>query len=75
MLFTSRNLADLSDILTEAARVEIMPRFRNLKDGDIREKLSATDLVTEADVAAERFICAGRRRGSCGGARPPWRAE
>jgi fructose-1,6-bisphosphatase/inositol monophosphatase family enzyme len=58
MLFTTKDHALLSEILIEAARVEIMPRFRNLKDGEIREKLSATDLVTEADEAAERFICA-----------------
>lgn len=58
MLFTARDHALLSEILIEAARTEIMPRFRNLKDGDIREKLSATDLVTEADEQAERFICA-----------------
>ncbi|UIJ73525.1 inositol monophosphatase family protein [Aurantimonas sp. HBX-1] len=46
----------LADILREAAIAEIMPRFRNLGEGDIREKTSATDLVTEADEAAERFI-------------------
>ena len=46
----------LADILREAAIAEIMPRFRNLGVGDIREKTSATDLVTEADEAAERFI-------------------
>lgn len=46
----------LAEILREAAKAEIMPRFRNLSDADIREKTSATDLVTEADEAAERFI-------------------
>ncbi|MCQ0987386.1 inositol monophosphatase family protein [Jiella marina] len=50
------DVARLADLLREAARAEIMPRFRNLSDADIREKTSATDLVTEADEAAERFI-------------------
>ncbi len=39
-----------------------MPRFRRLGDGDIRAKTSATDLVTEADEAAERVITAGFAR-------------
>ncbi|HEY9058086.1 MAG TPA: inositol monophosphatase family protein [Aurantimonas sp.] len=52
----SIDIERLADILREAAKVEIMPRFRNLSDADIREKTSATDLVTEADEAAERFI-------------------
>lgn len=50
------DIVRLADILREAARAEIMPRFRNLSRDDIREKTSATDLVTEADEAAERFI-------------------
>lgn len=50
------DVARLADLLREAAKAEIMPRFRNLSEGDIREKTSATDLVTEADEAAERFI-------------------
>lgn len=47
---------ELAQILRNAAKAEIMPRFRRLGDGDIREKTSAVDLVTEADEAAERFI-------------------
>jgi len=46
----------LAHILREAATAEIMPRFRNLSEADIRQKTSATDLVTEADEAAERWI-------------------
>ncbi|RIY03620.1 inositol monophosphatase [Aureimonas flava] len=52
----------LATILRDAAKAEIMPRFRRLDAGDIREKTSAIDLVTEADESAERFIkdaCAG----------------
>lgn len=58
MTFTERDHATLAEILVAAARREVMPRFRNLAAGDIREKQSATDLVTEADEAAERAICA-----------------
>ncbi len=52
----SIDIADLANILQEAAVKEILPRFRNLGDGDIREKSEAIDLVTEADEAAERLI-------------------
>ena len=48
----------LAAILREAAIIEIMPRFRNLSDDDVRQKTSATDLVTEGDEAAERLIAA-----------------
>lgn len=46
----------LSEILREAARREIMPRFRNLGENGVRQKKSAIDVVTEADEAAERLI-------------------
>lgn len=45
-------------ILEEAARAEIMPRFRRLPKGSVRQKTDALDLVTEADEAAERHITA-----------------
>ncbi|MDI7863924.1 inositol monophosphatase family protein [Rhizobiaceae bacterium n13] len=53
---SSIDLTALADILKDAARAEILPRFRNLGTGDIRTKADATDLVTEADEAAERLI-------------------
>lgn len=53
---TSIDIDRLAAILRAAARQEIMPRFRRLAATDIRQKTSATDLVTEADEAAERFI-------------------
>jgi fructose-1,6-bisphosphatase/inositol monophosphatase family enzyme len=53
MSFTSRDLATLQDIVAEAAEVEIMPRFRALGDGTVREKTSHLDLVTDADENAE----------------------
>ncbi len=46
----------LALILREAAKEEILPRFRRLEQGDIRTKGEAIDLVTEADVRAERLI-------------------
>lgn len=58
---TSLGSADidwLATLLLEAGTTEIMPRFRNLGEGAVQEKTSAADLVTEADVNAERKITA-----------------
>ena len=57
-LFTSADVAALADLLRDAARTEIMPRFRRLGAGAIRAKSGPLDLVTEADEAAERAITA-----------------
>lgn len=57
-VFTQADLRQLAAILAEAARAEIMPRFRNLGLGAVRTKTSAIDLVTDADEAAERLIAA-----------------
>jgi len=54
-----RALADVAALLRAACAAEIMPRFRNLGAGAIREKSSALDLVTDADEAAERHITQG----------------
>lgn len=56
MKFTRADLDRLSDILSLAAEREIMPRFRSLATGAIREKTSHLDLVTDADEAAEWLI-------------------
>ncbi|RUX03047.1 inositol monophosphatase [Mesorhizobium sp. M8A.F.Ca.ET.059.01.1.1] len=61
MTFDDTAIDWLAGILAEAAHAEIMPRFRRLGDGDIRQKTSAADLVTEADVNAERLITARLR--------------
>jgi fructose-1,6-bisphosphatase/inositol monophosphatase family enzyme len=53
---TSFDITRLATILREAARAEIIPRFRRLDAGDIRIKSEAIDLVTEADEEAERVI-------------------
>lgn len=46
----------LTDTVRQAARAEILPRFRNLSAADIRSKTKPDDLVTEADLAAEAVI-------------------
>lgn len=56
MRFDDKAIDAVADMLAEAAAQEIMPRFRRLEAGDVRQKSSATDLVTEADVNAERMI-------------------
>ncbi|RCS24416.1 inositol monophosphatase [Phyllobacterium salinisoli] len=55
-MFDEKSIDWLADLLAETAKAEIMPRFRRLGKGDIRQKTSASDLVTEADVNAERVI-------------------
>ena len=52
------NIERLAEVLREAARAEILPRFRRLDAGMVREKTSSIDLVTEADEACERAITA-----------------
>lgn len=46
----------LADVLRQAAKQEIVPRFRRLSKQDVRVKSEASDLVTEADEQAERYI-------------------
>ncbi len=50
---------DVAALLREAARVEILPRFRRLAPEAVRAKSGPLDLVTDADEAAERVISAG----------------
>jgi len=61
MNFDDQAIDWLAELLADAARAEIMPRFRRLGEGDVRQKTSAADLVTEADVNAERLITARLR--------------
>src|SRR4029078_11930280 len=56
MPFSTRDAQAVDQLLQEAARVEIMPRFRNLAAHEILQKSSAMDLVAEADEAPERLI-------------------
>ena len=53
---TQFDVEALAALMREAALAEIMPRFRKLGEADIRIKTEASDLVTEGDEAAERFI-------------------
>ena len=50
----------VADIIREVAAEEIVPRFRALADGEISEKNSG-DLVTVADIEAERALCRALR--------------
>jgi fructose-1,6-bisphosphatase/inositol monophosphatase family enzyme len=59
MTFGTADLTVLVEVLRTAARAEILPRFRRLGAGDVRQKSGPLDLVTEADEAAERLITAG----------------
>ena len=52
----SFDITRLATILRDAAKAEILPRFRRLDAGMVRQKSEAIDLVTEADESAERSI-------------------
>jgi len=56
MTFSATDLHILAAILRDAARAEILPRFRHLAAGAVRHKTGPLDLVTDADEAAERSI-------------------
>jgi fructose-1,6-bisphosphatase/inositol monophosphatase family enzyme len=58
MRLDAREIDWLAALLADAATAEIMPRFRGLDRTEIRRKTSAADLVTEADVNAERLVSA-----------------
>ncbi len=48
----------VAELMRETAAGELLPRFRNLAEGEIREKRPG-DLVTVADVASEQRLAAG----------------
>lgn len=54
--------AEVATLLRDAARAEILPRFRRLAQGAVRAKSGPLDLVTDADEAAERVIEDGLHR-------------
>jgi len=56
MRFSLTEAEALGRILRDAARQLIMPRFRHLGAGAVRQKNGPLDLVTDADEAAELFI-------------------
>jgi fructose-1,6-bisphosphatase/inositol monophosphatase family enzyme len=49
-------MLELMNDVREAAQAEILPRFRAITADTIRAKTSTDDLVTDADIGAERFI-------------------
>jgi fructose-1,6-bisphosphatase/inositol monophosphatase family enzyme len=57
--FDRRTAGSIAELLRDAARAEIMPRFRRLAAGAVRSKTGPLDLVTDADEGAERVIAAG----------------
>ena len=59
------NPADVSAVialLRDVARTEILPRFKHLRDGDVRLKAGPLDPVTVADEAAEKALYAGLKK-------------
>ncbi|MCT9000007.1 inositol monophosphatase family protein [Chelativorans intermedius] len=57
--------ADLEAVMADmrlAALQEVMPRFQRLESGEVRSKAGAEDLVTEADLGAERMLTAALAR-------------
>ncbi|GEO83183.1 MULTISPECIES: inositol monophosphatase family protein [Alphaproteobacteria] len=55
-MFNDHDIEAALHIVKEVAATEIMPRFRRLGTSDIAEKKSSIDLVTDADIKAERAI-------------------
>ena len=49
-------LDDISALIREAGRREVIPRFKSLQKSEIKEKTGPNDLVTTADLACEAFL-------------------
>lgn len=62
MTLSDSDIDFLVATVADAGASEIMPRFRNLSASAISEKTSAVDLVTEADILAEKRITAALLR-------------
>ncbi|MGB0694055.1 MAG: inositol monophosphatase family protein [Rhodospirillaceae bacterium] len=50
------NPAAVTKLIRDAVEAEILPRFRNLSEGQIQTKSGPMDMVTEADIEAERAL-------------------
>lgn len=50
------DIARVTQIIAEVAQTEIMPRFQRLGQDAVRTKTHAQDLVTDADVEAEKML-------------------
>src|SRR3546814_20167021 len=55
---TTVDLERVAQVLADVAEQEVLPRWRNLAQGEVREKTGPNDLVTIADAAAERALAA-----------------
>lgn len=60
--FSAQDLHALWMVMREAGKREVLPRFRQFDTCGVRTKSGPLDLVTDADVAAERHITAGIHR-------------
>lgn len=56
MTVNDEEFGNLIALISNAGYQEIMPHFRSLGAGDISSKTNAADLVTIADVAAEKLL-------------------
>ena len=63
---SSFDIDRLAVILRDAAKAEILPRFRRLDAGMVRQKTDAIDLVTEADEQGGAADQGGRGSGMAG---------
>lgn len=54
--FSMTDLSWTCQLVADVAQAEIMSRFERLEDGDVLQKSSAFDVVTEADERAESAI-------------------
>lgn len=52
---TMPDAAQVGALLREAAALHILPRFRKLAAGDVRQKMPG-DVVTQADIEAQAFL-------------------
>ena len=57
-MIDNKSIETLVDFVRQAAREEIMPRFKSLSESDVQTKSSTEDFVTEADISAEKHIVA-----------------
>ncbi|MGD9829149.1 MAG: inositol monophosphatase [Hyphomicrobiaceae bacterium] len=55
---TRIDIQAIADLIRRVAEEEVLPRWRNLADGDVTQKDAAGDIVTVADRAAERALSA-----------------
>ncbi|WP_027486344.1 inositol monophosphatase family protein [Allorhizobium undicola] len=55
-MFQDKDVELVHQFVKQAAATEILPRFRRLSAGDVVEKKSSIDLVTDADLLAEKHI-------------------